>query len=386
MDFSQYQKQARNYDFTQTKYVALLGLIGEVGEINSVVKKRYRDKSRYTRFREDLRQEIGDTLWYLCSVCNHYELKLEEIATKILRETVDFPKTHRCKKFNKFQEKVEKAISEDSEKKFPAQIRGISGLNKNSANLYQLCTQPRKKETIAFKNKLTKEIGDTLWYLAHICVLNGLKMELVAYENTSKIINLHDEGEVMEFDSEFEDHERFPRKLYINICIDDESKETEIKTHPEGIKIGNSLNDNSSDEDFYRYHDVFHLSYMAVLGWSPVMRKLLDLKRRSCAETDTNEDGARANILEELLSLYVFEHAKEHDYYEGVGSLDLSLLKKIKLLTQNVEVSSCTHRQWENAILSGFAVYRALKENGTGFVVLDLDKPSISYSSVDPTQ
>ena len=42
------------------------------------------------------------------------------------------------------------------------------------------------------------------------------------------------------------------------------------------------------------FHDVFHLAYAAVLGWSPTTRALLKIKRKSRPEIDENEDGARA--------------------------------------------------------------------------------------------
>jgi hypothetical protein len=38
-----------------------------------------------------------------------------------------------------------------------------------------------------------------------------------------------------------------------------------------GINIGDQLTDNHLEPDDYRFHDVFHLSYTAILGWSPVL-------------------------------------------------------------------------------------------------------------------
>jgi hypothetical protein len=42
-----------------------------------------------------------------------------------------------------------------------------------------------------------------------------------------------------------------------------------------------ALNRNSRRIDAYRFHDAIHLGFMAVLGWSPTMRALLRLKRKS---------------------------------------------------------------------------------------------------------
>lgn len=60
----------------------------------------------------------------------------------------------------------------------------------------------------------------------------------------------------------------------------------------------------------YRFHDVFHLAYAAVLGWSPVLRALLKCKRKSHPWLDENQDGARAILIEEGISTFVFNHAK----------------------------------------------------------------------------
>jgi len=47
-----------------------------------------------------------------------------------------------------------------------------------------------------------------------------------------------------------------------------------------GTRVGDSLSDNVDEEDYYRFHDVFHLSFMTFLGWSPVIRKILGRKRK----------------------------------------------------------------------------------------------------------
>ncbi len=61
-----------------------------------------------------------------------------------------------------------------------------------------------------------------------------------------------------------------------------------------GINIGDRLTDNRLEPDDYRFHDVFHLAYAAILGWSPVLRALFKVKRKSCPKIDENQDGARA--------------------------------------------------------------------------------------------
>ncbi len=77
------------------------------------------------------------------------------------------------------------------------------------------------------------------------------------------------------------------------------------------------MDDNAHEADGYRFHDVFHLAFMATFGWSPVIRALLKRKRKSNPAIDNVEDGARAIIIEEAISAMVYEHAKDHNFYEG---------------------------------------------------------------------
>ena len=47
---------------------------------------------------------------------------------------------------------------------------------------------------------------------------------------------------------------------------------------------------------------MFHFAHAVYLGWSPVLRALLKSKRKSDPRFDENQDGARAQIIEEGVS------------------------------------------------------------------------------------
>ena len=132
------------------------------------------------------------------------------------------------------------------------------------------------------------------------------------------------------------------------------------------------MTDNSADEDDYRFHDVFHLAFAAVLGWSPVVRALLKLKRKSDRSVDENEDGARAIITEEGISNWVFSHGLRHEAFADVSSLDFDLLRTIRHMVKGYEVQVCPMWMWEEAILQGFKAFRHLQQNRSGTVVADL--------------
>src|SRR6185369_13468344 len=104
-----------------------------------------------------------------------------------------------------------------------------------------------------------------------------------------------------------------------------------------GINIGSALTDNRMTDDDYRFHDVFHLAYAAVLGWSPVLRALLRRKRKSRPQIDEVEDGARAGIIEEAVSTLVFNNAARHLFYEGMEGIDYELLKAVRRMVAGLE-------------------------------------------------
>src|ERR1700742_230232 len=113
------------------------------------------------------------------------------------------------------------------------------------------------------------------------------------------------------FDINFTEREQLPRKFTINfetIIIG-----TKIKTRVsiDNFQVGDIIDDNSKENDAYRFHDVFHYTFAAILGWSPCARAMLKRKRKSAPQIDDFEDGARATITEEAISLMIFNKAKK---------------------------------------------------------------------------
>ncbi|MDA2927897.1 hypothetical protein MYX78_11835 [Acidobacteria bacterium AH-259-G07] len=136
--------------------------------------------------------------------------------------------------------------------------------------------------------------------------------------------------------------------------------------------VGDPLTDNAREDDGYRFHDVFHLSYAAILGWSPIIRTLLKVKRKSEPTTDEVEDGARAKIIEEMISTLVYTYARQHNYLDGIPRLDYHLLKTIQALVADREVRVRSLADWEQAILTGYEVWRKVRDRHGGTVRVDL--------------
>ncbi|MEQ8755017.1 MAG: nucleoside triphosphate pyrophosphohydrolase family protein [Coleofasciculus sp. G1-WW12-02] len=235
-----------------------------------------------------------------------------------------------------------------------------------------------------FKERVAEELGDLLWYIANVSSKFELNLEQIAEGNLKKCRdrwgwkNLVQTG-VYIFDNNFPEHERLPRQFEVEITEVSENSSVKMKAFINEKQIGNDLTDNSYSSDGYRFHDIFHLSYAAVLGWSPVIRSNLKLKRKSDSGIDEVEDGGRAIAIEEGISALVFSYAKDHQFLEAVSTLDYQLLKTIKNMTSHLEVSQCSLGNWEKAILNGYEVWRQVEKNRGGKVVVDLDERSIIY-------
>jgi hypothetical protein len=165
--------------------------------------------------------------------------------------------------------------------------------------------------------------------------------------------------------------EGFPAMFEALLVQEVEGGRTISRLLLDGTQIGATLTDNAYLADGYRFHDVFHLAYAAMLGWSPVIRALLKRKRRSDPKLDEVEDGGRAVVIEEGVSALVFAYAKNHHWLEGVEALDFELIRTIKSMTSHLEVRGATAAQWEDAIFSGYRVWRGVMSNGGGKIRVD---------------
>ena len=139
------------------------------------------------------------------------------------------------------------------------------------------------------------------------------------------------------------------------------------------------MTDNAHVEDGYRYHDIFHYGYVAFLGWSPVIRKLLSIKRRSDNATDEIEDGARAAITEELITLYIYSHAQNHQLFKYSDRVDTDVLKSVQKMVSKIEVKDCTASQWEKTIINSYNVYDELRKNKGGRVLVSIKNRKLIY-------
>ncbi|MDB9304244.1 nucleoside triphosphate pyrophosphohydrolase family protein [Nodularia spumigena] len=239
-----------------------------------------------------------------------------------------------------------------------------------------------------FKEGIAEELGDMLWYISNLASKFNLNLEEIAKDNLRKCHDrwgwrdtdsINDKATSYIFDHDFPENERLPRQFEVEITETSKDNSVRMKAFINKKQVGNDLTDNSYSSDGYRFHDIFHLSYAAVLGWSVVTRSNLKCKRKSNPSIDEVEDGGRAVAIEEGISALVFSYAKDHDFLEGVKVIDYQLLKTIKNMTSHLEVSQCSLGDWEKAIFMGYDVWRQVEKNRGGTVVVDLDARLITY-------
>jgi NTP pyrophosphatase (non-canonical NTP hydrolase) len=83
MDLHAYQSAAAETDClpsTSDLVVPLLGLAGEVGELQSEYKKALRDGDTPDLFRDRFAEELGDVLWYVANLATKLGFNLDRIA------------------------------------------------------------------------------------------------------------------------------------------------------------------------------------------------------------------------------------------------------------------------------------------------------------------
>jgi hypothetical protein len=183
------------------------------------------------------------------------------------------------------------------------------------------------------------------------------------------------------FDADYPVEEQLSRRLTMVFTERTVGGRSYVVQQLNGVNVGSRLTDNRLEPDDYRFHDVFHLAFAAILGWSPTLRALLKLKRKSRPEIDENEDGARASIVEEGISTWIFGHGLRNNDFRNVESLDYGLLKAVHELVRGYEVETRPLWQWERAILEGFRIFRELRYHRGGAVTIDLAKRSIEFEA-----
>lgn len=341
----------------------LQGLYGEVGGIMSTLKKHVRDKSAFPGYQKAAEEEFGDTLWYLAALCRRLNIPLEEI----------FIEATNCKNFKRVGAASD--IIDGPLACLAIPVASPCSLDDTLVRLGQsaahlLSGAMSRNDLVDFAHLYLDSIHAAKLAFSDVARSNLRKARGAFLDpEPGDLIGL-------DFDVAFDIEEQLPREFRIRIS---ERKSGRSYLQMNDVFIGDPLTDNISNEDGYRFHDVFHLAYASILHWSPVIRALLKRKRKSVPAVDEAQDSGRAIVVEEGLTAWIFTRAKELNYFEGHGRLSLGMLKTIEEFVRGYEVDKCPLKLWEKAILDGYAIFRELNVNRGGWIIGNRERRTIKY-------
>lgn len=242
-----------------------------------------------------------------------------------------------------------------------------------------------------FKDNVAEELGDILWYLANAAEKADLSLEEVARGNLAKTSDRwparggdspRRRKPSEHLDAGWPRRHQLPRSFAVTIRpVPSDRPEPQIEVIWNGKRVGDMLGDNTYGDSGYRFHDAFHLANAAVLGWSPVARgKIFERKREPGTMTDAVEDGGRAIVVEEAFAAFMFEYARQHNFFEDIRHLDYHALRTFQVFTADLEVSKRHLWEVEEAVFQGFAAWRQLRDNEGGVLHGDLATRKLTYA------
>lgn len=341
----------------------LHGLFGEVGGIMAAAKKLKREPSSFTGFDKAVLEEFGDVFWYLCCLSSRLKVDMQGTLVKLTQDTTIEPEVV----VGSGKSALSLSYTPDLASDFEEALVKLGQLTGDFLSVEHVLKAPEEKVT-----SFLRAFFDLMAVL-------DVEFSQVLEANIDKVSSRFirpDNSDLPIFDQGLPDFEQLPQKFEIEFVQRTESHQA---MRLRGVFLGSPLTDNINDKDGYRYHDVFHFAYAAILHWSPTFRALLKHKRKSDPRIDEEQDGGRAIVVEEGLTAWIFTIAKENDFFADMDGLTFDMLKNVGQFVKGYEVEECPLILWEEAILSGYEVFRKVRDNGGGVVVGDRVSRTISY-------
>jgi NTP pyrophosphatase (non-canonical NTP hydrolase) len=341
----------------------LHGLFGEVGGLMAAAKKIKREPDSFTGFNSVVVEEFGDAFWYLCCLAKRLEIDIESVFIAVVSESQSEPEVLIGTEYSPVSLMYKNQVERD----FDEVLIDLGQLTGNFLNPEFI-----KEESL---EKLTSFLK-TFFSALHILNLNFSQVIQWNIKKISSRFIMPKYSDLPTFDDNFIEFERLPDEFEIEFV---QRTETQQAMRWNGVFIGDPLTDSIKDQDGYRFHDVFHFAFAAILHWSPTFRALIKHKRKSDSEVDKTQDGGRAIVVEEGLSAWIFTIAKENKYFEGKNNLTFDMLKNVGQFVKGFEVEKCPLILWEKAILDGYEVFRKVEANSGGVVICSRKDRAITY-------
>lgn len=399
------------------------GLAAEVGSLAAAIKKKvlHSAETLWNSPNDEIYEELGDILWYITYlsllrsddglegvVRADFSALPEEIGNRQAFKAALAPGN-----FENFLKKSRDILQstgscfldEYQEAAFltaRTQGRDLLDVCVTRLLLYSTSVMSRqfpeseyhlKDDILKFSNDRT--LGMMLWHVAAIATVYGMSLDRVSEKNAEKLREISNigEGSRTSLHDEFTDipdSQKFPRNFEISFITTGPQR---LQMFYEGRPLGDEIDDNSIDEDGYRFHDALHLANAVKLGWSPVLRSLLGRKRKADPAVDRIQDGARARIVEEAVVKAIHSEAIRTAREEGLTEeqakqrlfsdptqIPYKFLKLIQNFVDGLEVEKNSIWEWQEAIVEGHHIYRSLYSEKQGTVSLNLVKREISFS------
>lgn len=351
--------------------IAVLGVFGELGSLMSEIKKEVREGPSYVSFRATLLEEAGDLLWYYGALAITLDRSLAELFSAALGVTISGGDC--CDEINRYVDRLSPPPGDawlHAGEAAGSLAAHVANHGKDDG-LFDLAVRSLRSTLLAFASADLR---------LHTAIAYNVQKSLSRFPISRRALPLYDDRPTPD-GSPIRVDERIPKQLPFEFDEVEVGSRKFVVQKVFTIKIGDPLTDNIDVQDDYRFHDVFHIAYAAVLGWSPVLRALLKVKRKSHPVIDENQDGARAILIEEGISTLVFNHAKPH-FFAGATGVDYRLLSTISDFVRGYEVADQPFWAWERAILRGYDVFRQLTTERRGRVTMDLVKRDIFFESL----
>jgi NTP pyrophosphatase (non-canonical NTP hydrolase) len=347
----------------------MLGLVGETGSLLAEAKKKQRDAASYLGYAEAVAEEIGDVLWYLAAVARRHRLALSDIAAAALVADGVYRAGDNAALSLHALQPAHMPLVKAPMPKFEHGLLGLAGEVGLLARGIDGAGHPGHRAAVA------QRLVAIMRRLIQAATDSGVTLEGAAIKNLQKIFDRwpRERQYPSAFDENKDAEERLPRTMEIDVYERTVRGQVYVFQRSRGVYVGDRLTDNAIEPDDYRFHDVFHYAYVAVLGWSPVIRALLRLKRKSDPKLDDAEDGARAILIEEGVTSWLFGQAQQLNFFDGVkpGGLPLDMLKHVRQFVAGYEADRCPLWLWEEAILQGYAAFRFLQKNRRARIAID---------------
>lgn len=413
--------QYRDLPRAKRREITIFGLASEIGSLVSAIKKEQLKEGGALNSniaRAEVKEELGDVIWYaflLAQIENGdgatdilevdianlraelekknprtsriHEVLPQKVLDAFLQGAAEFPSI-KSREFHHYQDLAF----------LTARTKGETLHNVCCAVLPQLGAQLMRLLLPDIERELNKQLvdreplvilGEIAWHLSALARLYDIDLDDVAELNAQKASFRRRDGRLTPFhDASYDENERFPRDFDIEFRPVD-ARTSQMTRN--GKQLGNNLTDNAHEPDGYRFHDVMHLAFIAHFGWSPVLRKFMDLKRED-DETDDVEDGGRAKILEEMLILFIHIEgtrraekaepelpAEARRMFPDDGEIPFGFLKKVHEMAKGYEPYENKYWEWENAIRDGYRMYHALCQAKQGTVRVDLNERKLTF-------